>query len=255
MANVAEVLKNAPSHILKFFEERVSKIDLFDETKADLQKESPWYQLGAMYYLAWVVVMITGVLLVAFYLPTTAQAFDSIHALSENSLGHILRGMHKYGGDAMIIAATLRVYRMWFSAEYKNKGEFAFILSIVLLLAAMYSGLTGYLLIWNQRAFWATKVFATFPTFLDITPGNWHWPLPYDDKGNFNLMNLFVNGKTWFIPNIIGAATKIIGNVTHQGMSTSQILTGGSSIGQATITRFFSLHFGISLFMHVHTVL
>jgi len=226
--------------------QRLDKIDFFDETKAGLQDQSPWYQLGAIYYLCWVVVLITGCVLIALYLPTTAQAFNSVSVLSENIWGSILRGLHKYGGDAMIIAATCRVYRMWFNAEYKNKGELTFILSIILLLAAMYSGLSGYLLIWNQRAFWATKVFATFPTFLDVTPKFWYWPW----EGN-----VLVNQNTWIIPNIVGAVTKLIGDVTHQGMSTSQILLGGSSIGQATMTRFFSLHFTISILLLIVTEL
>jgi cytochrome b6 len=235
----------APSQAWKWVQERIHKIDVFDETKVDLQKDSPWYQLGGMYYLAWMIVILSGVILVSMYLPTTSQAFDSIHAIKEEvPFGFILRGMHKYGGDAMIIAATLKVYRMWFAAEYKNKGEFAFIISILLLVAAMYSGLTGYLLIWNQRAFWATKVFATFPLYLDMTPTHWHWPWEFKPNDN-----------TWLIPNMIGAVTKIIGNITHQGASTSQILMGGSSIGQATMTRFYSLHFGISLIMLVVTEL
>lgn len=225
---------------------RLKNIDFFDETKADLQKESPWYQLGGMYYLAWVVVIITGVLLIAIYLPTIDQAYNSVNMISENFWGFLLRGMHKYGGDAMIIAATLRIYRMWFKAEYKNKGEFTFILAIILLLAAMYSGLSGYLLIWNQRAFWATKVFATFPTYLDITPKVWYWPW----EGS-----VLVNGHTWIIPNIIGSVTKVIGDWTHQGVTTSQILMGGSSIGQATLTRFFALHFAISVLLLIVTEL
>jgi cytochrome b6 len=234
--------KALPAEGFNWVKERLQKIDVFDETKVELQKESPWYQLGSMYYLAWMVVLITGVILVALYLPTTAQAFDSVNLLSHNPLGSILRGMHKYSGDAMIIAATLRVYRMWFTAEYKNKGELTFILAILLLVIAMYSGLTGYLLIWNQRAFWATKVFATFPTYLDITPANWAWPWDFANYKN-----------SWLIPNVIGAGTKLVGNLTHQGFSTSQILMGGSSIGQATMTRFYSLHFALSLILLVTT--
>ena len=238
-------VKNLPAEALKFVSERLAKIDFFDETKADLQKDSPWYQLGGMYYLAWMVVLVSGVILVALYLPTTEQAYNSISILSETSLGSILRGLHKYAGDGMIIAATLRVYRMWFNAEYKNKGEITFVLGIILLLAAMYSGLTGYLLIWNQRAFWATKVFATFPTYLDITPKLWYWPWE----------SLPIKNGTWIIPNAIGAVTKLIGDWTHQGMTTSQILMGGSSIGQATMTRFYSGHFAISLILLVVTEL
>ncbi|MEB3246155.1 MAG: cytochrome b N-terminal domain-containing protein [Vampirovibrionales bacterium] len=242
MSTMGACLMNGLMTGYKWVTERIAKIDLFDETKSAERKTSPWYMLGAIYYLAWVLVMTSGLILVAFYIPTTSQAFDSINAIMANvPFGSIIRGFHKYGADCMIIAATLRIYRMWFAGEYKNKGELTFILALVLLLVAMYSGLTGYLLIWNQRAFWATKVFATFPTYLDITPGRWHWP--WETVSGRDL--------TWFIPNAIGASTKIIGNLTHQGVTTSQILMGGASIGQATMTRFFSLHFGISLILLV----
>lgn len=209
----------------RYVTDRFDKMDVFDETKTDLQETSPWYQLGSIAYLFWMITIASGLILVAFYLPTTFQAYDSIIAIKNNLLLGIIRGMHKYGGDAIIIAATMRVYRMWFRAEYKNKGEFAFIVSMIILVAAMYSGLTGYLLIWNQRAFWATKIFGTFPTYLDIRPAV----------------------EMWFWPKLVGFTTETIGVLTNQGQNVSQILLGGSSIGQATMTRFYSLHFGITL--------
>ncbi len=56
---------------------------------------------------------------------------------------------------------------MFLLADYKPGKELNIAIGLVSLLLAMYSGLTGYLLIWNQRAFWATKVFATFPCYMD----------------------------------------------------------------------------------------
>lgn len=220
-AKATDMLKKSTRYIT----DRFDKIDVFDETKVDLQASSPWYQLGSITYLYWIITVTTGLILVAFYLPTTFQAYDSIITIKDNVILGIIRGMHKYGGDAIIIAATLKVYRMWFKAEYKNKGEFSFILAMIILVAAMYSGLTGYLLIWNQRAFWATKIFGTFPTYLDIEAA----------------VNL------WFFPKIVSFTTATIGELTNQGRNVSQILLGGSSIGQATMTRFYSLHFGITL--------
>lgn len=238
MAKPADYISQFPGQAWDYVKAQFNKLDLFDETRVSLQEESPFYMLGSLYYLFWMIVLITGVILIALYLPTTAQAYNSVDLLSHNPLGSVLRGCHKYGGDGMIIAATLRVYRMWFKAEYKNYGELTFVVGILLLVIAMYSGLTGYLLIWNQRAFWATKVFATFPTYLDVVPTYWNWPW---DIENYN--------RTWLIPNVIGMVTQLVGNLTHQGFTTSQILTGGSSIGQATMTRFYSLHFAFSLIL------
>jgi ubiquinol-cytochrome c reductase cytochrome b subunit len=225
MSRLTAPLLGQANKAITYVTDRLDKIDLFDETKTDLQATSPWYQLGSIAYLYWIITVVTGIILIGFYLPTTFQAYDSILAIKDNVILGIIRGMHKYGGDALIIASTLKVYRMWFRAEYKNKGEFAFLIALIVLVAAMYSGLSGYLLIWNQRAFWATKIFGTFPTYLDIRPA-------FSD---------------WFVPYFTGFATELLGNLTNQGRNVSQILLGGTSIGQATMTRFYSLHFGISL--------
>ncbi len=223
----------AVEKISHYLSDRFGKMDIFDETRVDLQKSSPWYQLGSIAYLYWIVTVVTGLILIIFYIPTTFQAYDTITVIKDNLLLGIIRGCHKYGGDAIIIASTLKVYRMWFRGEYKNKGEFSFIVGMIVLVAAMYSGLTGYLLMWNQRAFWATKIFATFPTYLDIQPSK----------------------MMWFWPQLVGFLTSTWGNATFMGRNISQMLLGGASIGQATMTRFYSLHFGISLIALVITEL
>ena len=147
-----------------------------------------------------------------------AAAFDSILKIQESiPFGGLIRGMHKYGADAMIIAATMRLYRMFIMADYKPGKEFNIAIGLVSLLLAMYSGLTGYLLIWNQRAYWATKVFATFPTYMDQFPvmGDFYLPLVKS---------------------------------MHMGWNTAEaLLGGGAAITQETITRFFSLHLAFSL--------
>ena len=160
----------------------------------------------------------TGLVLIAWYVPSKAAAFDSIlYIQNQVPFGNIIRGVHKYGADAMIIAATMRVFRMFIMADYKPGKEFNVAIGLVMLLLAMYSGLTGYLLIWNQRAFWATKVFATFPTYMDQFPfmGDYYMPLVKS---------------------------------LHLGWNTAEVLLGaGGAITQETITRFFSLHLAFSL--------
>ncbi len=197
---------------------RVANIDIFDEHYLVEAKTNPFYALGSIFYLVWVIVIVTGCLLIIWYVPTKAAAFDSILKIQENiPFGGLIRGMHKYGADAMIIAATMRMYRMFLMADYKPGKEFNIAIGLISLLLAMYSGLTGYLLIWNQRAFWATKVFATFPTYMDQFPvmGDFYLPLVKS---------------------------------MHMGWNTAEaLLGGGAAITQETITRFFSLHLAFSL--------
>lgn len=197
---------------------RLNNIDIFDEHFQREGQTNPFYALGSIFYLVWVVVMVTGLLLIIWYIPTKPAAFDSILRIqNEIPLGNIIRGMHKYGADAMIIAATMRMYRIFLSADYKPSREFNAAIGLITLLLAMYSGLTGYLLIWNQRAFWATKVFATFPTYMDQFPamGDFYQPLVKS---------------------------------LHLGWNTAEfLLGGGGAITQETITRFYSLHIAFSL--------
>lgn len=196
---------------------RVNNIDIFDEHFHVEAKTNPFYSLGGIFYFVWFLVMFTGCVLMVWYVPTKANAFDSIlHIQHGIPFGNIMRGVHKYGADAMMIAATMRLYRMFLCADYKPGREFNIAIALVTLLLAMYSGLTGYLLIWNQRAFWATKVFATFPTYMDQFPvmGDFYLPLVKS---------------------------------LHLGWNTAEFLLGaGGAITQETITRFFSLHLAFS---------
>ncbi len=213
-------LLDLPGEVLNFVVERWDKMDLFDESHTEKAKTNPWYSLGGMWYWVWMIVIISGVVLMIYYIPVTDQAFRSVEQIQANwkwgviPVGAITRGLHKYGADAFIILATMKCYRIWFTGEYKKPYELSFIIAMLLLIIGMYSGLTGYLLIWNQRALWATKVMATFPTYLDKNPS---W-IPGGDLINW----------------------------TNQGKTTAQILLGGTAIGPATVTRFYSFHFMLS---------
>ncbi|MBI2298098.1 MAG: cytochrome bc complex cytochrome b subunit, partial [Armatimonadetes bacterium] len=192
---------------VRLLKKKLAAVDVFDETQADKAAVSPWYALGSMIYLFWMIVIASGVLLILWYLPNTSRAYDSILRIQhEVPLGWLVRGIHKYGADAIIIATTLRIYRLYFTGEYKTR-ELAWVIAIVTLIVGMFSGLTGYLLMWNQRAFWASKVFATFPTYLDDIPGV---------------------------------------SYTHFGMTQAQFMLGGTAIGEATMTRFYAGHFALS---------
>jgi len=197
---------------------RIKNIDIIDESYQNEMKTNPFYALGPIFYLVWFIVMATGCILIMWYVPTKASAFDSIFDIQwKIPFGGLMRGMHKYGADAMIIAATMRMYRMFLMGDYKQGKELNVLIGLMALLLSMYSGLTGYLLIWNQRAFWATKVFATFPTYMDQFPvmGDFYQPL----------IKSF-----------------------HMGWNTAEVLLGGgAAITQETITRFFSLHLAFSL--------
>ena len=188
--------------------ERRDKLNLFDETLVARQ-DNPIYLLGPLLYYFWMITVVSGVVLMIWYEPTTTGAFTSIDRIQhEVPLGWLIRGLHKYAADGLIVTIILRIYRMYFLGEYKKPGELSWMLGILGLILAMISGITGYLLIWNQRAFWAAKTVLTVPVYFDQIP---------------------VLGPMGF------------------GSMIAYIFLGGPAVGQATITRFYALHFGISL--------
>lgn len=242
--------KTLVNNFLKLAENKLKNIDFFDETFVDKQKENIWYKLGPLQWLTWIVTIASGAILVMFYIPTVDQAYDSIVRIqNEIPFGWLIRGMHKYGADAFIIVCTMRIYRMFICADYKGNRELNLWICFFMLLLGFYSGLSGYLLIWNQRAFWATKVFATFPGYMD--------------QFGINLAFLGENIVNWMIS--IGVPTSLPSVPVSEGggilwdmkllnqyinlnlgMTVQQILLGGSAIGQATITRFYSMHMALS---------
>jgi quinol-cytochrome oxidoreductase complex cytochrome b subunit len=191
----------------EWIRDRKQHLDLFDETKT-AKLDNPLYTLGGLVWLSWMIVIVTGVILMLWYIPTTTGAYRSImHITYDIPFGWLIRGMHKYGADMLITCITLRIYRMYFAGEYKKPNELSWMILFASLVLAMISGITGYLLIWNQRAFWAAKVVLTVPTYYDEIP--------------------------------------IIGNL-GLGRSIAYIFLGGPAVSQAAITRFYAIHFGIS---------
>ena len=121
-------LWNAGPNLLDWLQGRWKKMDLFDESFTEEAKTNPWYALGGMWYWVWILVLVSGFVLMIYYVPVTDQAFKSIERIQYNwkwgsiPIGAIVRGIHKYGADSFIILATLRVYRIWFTGSYKQGG-------------------------------------------------------------------------------------------------------------------------------------
>jgi len=196
------------ANLREWLQDRKQHLDLFDETKT-AQQDNPLYIVGGLVWLAWMVVIVTGIILMVWYIPTTTGAYRSIlHLTQDIPFGWLVRGMHKYGADMLVISITIRIYRMYFAGEYKKPGELSWMILFASLVLAMISGITGYALIWNQRAFWAAKTVLTVPTYYDEIPG----------LGKLGI-----------------------------GHAIAYIFLGGPALGQPTLTRFYAIHYGISI--------
>jgi ubiquinol-cytochrome c reductase cytochrome b subunit len=117
------------------------------------------YTLGSATLFLAVNQAVTGILLTIYYVPTPDHAYDSVQYITTQvSMGWLIRGMHHWGASAMIVVVVLHMLRVIFYGAYKFPREVTWITGVVLLLVVVGFGFTGYLLPWDQKAYWATTV-------------------------------------------------------------------------------------------------
>lgn len=123
-------------------------------------KGTNWfYTLGSATMFIFAMQAITGVFLSMYYTPSATQAYASItHMTNEVFMGEFVRGLHKWGSSLMIIMIFLHMGRTFFFGAYKYPRELNWVIGVVLLILTTVMGLTGYLLPFDQRSFWATIV-------------------------------------------------------------------------------------------------
>jgi quinol-cytochrome oxidoreductase complex cytochrome b subunit len=118
-----------------------------------------FYTLGSATMFAFLSQAVTGVFLAMYYRPSSDEAYESIqHITNEVFLGEFVRGMHRWGATVMMILIFLHMGRTFFFGAYKYPRELNWIIGVVLLVLTLMMGLTGYLLPFDQRSFWATVV-------------------------------------------------------------------------------------------------
>ena len=123
-------------------------------------KGTNWfYTLGSATMFAFLSQAITGVFLAMYYEPDPTRAYESAsHITNDVFLGELVRGMHRWGSTVMIILIFMHMGRTFFFGAYKYPRELNWIIGVVLLVLTLAMGLTGYLLPFDQRSFWATVV-------------------------------------------------------------------------------------------------
>ena len=123
-------------------------------------KGTNWfYTLGSASLFAFLSQAVTGVFLAMYYDPSITNAYESTrHLTNEVFLGEFVRGMHRWGSSVMVILVFLHMARTFFFGAYKYPRELNWIIGVVLVILTFVMGLTGYLLPFDQRSYWATIV-------------------------------------------------------------------------------------------------
>ena len=122
--------------------------------------DTNWFHtLGSATLTAFIVQTITGVILAMYYTPDPNTAYESIqHITHDVTLGWLVRGMHRWGASVFIILMFFHMARVFLFGAYKYPRELNWIVGVLLLVMGMLEGFTGYLLPWDQTAYWATVV-------------------------------------------------------------------------------------------------
>lgn len=130
------------------------------------------YCLGGVAFTCFIISVISGFFLTFFYIPSEKEAFESIVRLHNDvPFGRILRGIHKWSASLLIVSIILHGLRVFISKAYRAPRELNWISGVGLFTLSMAEGFTGYLLPWDQKAYWATvvgtNIIATVPLLGD----------------------------------------------------------------------------------------
>ncbi|MGD0498842.1 MAG: cytochrome b N-terminal domain-containing protein [Bryobacteraceae bacterium] len=126
----------------------------------EIPASSGWRQvLGSVAAFLFLTQAFTGVLLAFNYAPTPGDAYNSLrYILTEVTGGRLIRGLHHWGASLMIVVVALHMIQVFLYGAYKKPREATWLVGLTLLLLTLGYGLTGYLLPWDNRAYWGTVV-------------------------------------------------------------------------------------------------
>ncbi len=117
------------------------------------------FGLGIISVITFLVLGITGLLLMIYYVPSVERAYSYILTLqTQVPFGQLLRNLHRWGAHLMVIVVVLHMARVFYTGAYKPPREFNWVVGVLLLLLTLGASFTGYLLPWDQLAFWAVTV-------------------------------------------------------------------------------------------------
>src|SRR6266581_9670947 len=120
---------------------------------------SSHYYLGAIGVILFAILTATGLLLMFYYHPSVPQAYDYMKELQFTvSNGMFLRNLHRWPAHAMVLVVFLHMLRVFYHKAYRPPREFNWVIGVVLLLLTLLLSYTGYLLPWDQLAFWGVSV-------------------------------------------------------------------------------------------------
>src|SRR5438128_7131404 len=129
------------------------------------EEATAWYYtvgLGWFSFYLFMVEAITGLILMVFYVPSASEAYPSmVQIMTDVPLGNLMRNVHRLGAHLMVAIVTLHMMRTFLTASYKAPRQFIWVTGVILLLVTLILSFSGYLLPWDQLAYWAVTIGAS----------------------------------------------------------------------------------------------
>jgi len=133
--------------------------ELMDHKRVPVHSATRWYYFGGITLFLFAIQFITGILLMLYYRPTVAEAFDSVRfIMTRVEFGWLIRSIHSWSANLLIFVAFVHMFSVVFTHAYRPPRELTWFSGIALLGLMLGFGFSGYLLPWNQISYFATKV-------------------------------------------------------------------------------------------------
>ncbi len=132
---------------------------LVEKKQVPRHRHTLWYYLGGMTLFLYLIQVATGILLLLYYRPSPGEAFESVQfIMTKVSFGWLIRGLHAWAANLLILTAMLHMFSTYFLKAYRPPRELTWVSGCLLFFLFLGFGFSGYLLPWNELAFFATKV-------------------------------------------------------------------------------------------------
>jgi quinol-cytochrome oxidoreductase complex cytochrome b subunit len=127
------------------------------------------FGLGVMAVILFLLLIFSGIWLMFYYFPSTEEAYNRMLDLrSSVDFGFVLRNVHRWSAELMLVVVVLHMARVFFTGAYKPPREFNWVIGVMLLLLTIFLSYTGYLLPWDQLAFWGITIGASIMGYVPV---------------------------------------------------------------------------------------
>ena len=134
-------------------------VEFLGKKYVPVHRHSLWYYFGGVSLFLFIIQVVTGILLLLYYKGSEQLAFESIQfIMSKVQFGWLIRSIHSWAANLFILSTFIHMFSVFFERSYREPREITWLTGMLMLFLALGFGFSGYLLPWNELAFFATKV-------------------------------------------------------------------------------------------------